>query len=154
MLYACYVPYLVMPRLVLSPCYMHVMCPTLSCLGLFWVHFICMLCAHMGYKWVCNILLGMSCEITSAKHGIFYEVTSAKHAWVSLEKIWMDGGQMGRLEEKNRSSNNFVLTAFISFGLFNNFHEMGYTNLIIYGATYLVIYGLLTLPVGLATICH
>jgi len=66
----------------------------------------------------------------------------------------MDGwGQMGRLEEKNRSSNNFVLTAFISFGLFNNFHEMGYTNLIIYGATYLVIYGLLTLPVGLATHC-
>jgi hypothetical protein len=27
-----------------------------------------------------------------------YEVTIAKHAWVSLEKIWM--GQMGRLEEK------------------------------------------------------
>jgi hypothetical protein len=26
------------------------------------------------------------------------EVTSAKHTWVSLEKIWM--GQMGRLEEK------------------------------------------------------
>jgi hypothetical protein len=25
-------------------------------------------------------------------------MTSAKHAWVSLEKIWM--GQMGRLEEK------------------------------------------------------
>jgi hypothetical protein len=25
-------------------------------------------------------------------------VTSAKHAWVSLEKIWM--GQIGRLEEK------------------------------------------------------
>jgi len=39
----------------------------------------------------------MLCEITSAKHAVFYEVTSAKHAWVSLEKIWM--GQMGRLEE-------------------------------------------------------
>jgi hypothetical protein len=26
------------------------------------------------------------------------EVTSAKHAWVLVEKIWM--GQMGRLEEK------------------------------------------------------
>jgi succinate-acetate transporter protein len=37
----------------------------------------------------------------------------------------MDGwGQMGRLEEKNRSS-TFVLTAFISFGLFNIFHEIG-----------------------------
>jgi hypothetical protein len=46
------------------------------------------------------------------------EVTSAKHAWVSLEKIWM--GQLGRLEEKNRS-NIFVLSAFISFGMFNIF---------------------------------
>jgi hypothetical protein len=34
----------------------------------------------------------------SAKHAVLYEVTSAKHAWVSLEKIWMR--QMGRLEEK------------------------------------------------------
>jgi hypothetical protein len=40
---------------------------------------------------------GMLCEVTSAKHSILYAVTSAKHAWVSLEKIWM--GQMGRLEE-------------------------------------------------------
>jgi hypothetical protein len=40
----------------------------------------------------------MLCEVTSAKHAILYEVMSAKHAWVSLEKIWM--GQMGRLEEK------------------------------------------------------
>jgi hypothetical protein len=39
----------------------------------------------------------MLCEVTSAKHSILYAVTSAKHAWVSLEKIWM--GQMGRLEE-------------------------------------------------------
>jgi hypothetical protein len=40
----------------------------------------------------------MLCEVTSAKHAILYEVMSAKHAWVSLEKIWM--GQMGRLEDK------------------------------------------------------
>jgi hypothetical protein len=40
----------------------------------------------------------MLCEVTSAKHAILYEVVSAKHAWVSLEKIWM--GQMGRLEDK------------------------------------------------------
>jgi hypothetical protein len=40
----------------------------------------------------------MLCELTSAKHAILYEVVSAKHAWVSLEKIWL--GQMGRLEEK------------------------------------------------------
>jgi hypothetical protein len=40
----------------------------------------------------------MLCEVTSAKHAIVYVVMSAKHAWVSLEKIWM--GQMGRLEEK------------------------------------------------------
>ncbi len=52
----------------------------------------------MGYKGVCNILLGMLCEVTSAKHAVLYEVMNAKHAYVSLEKIWM--GQMGRLEEK------------------------------------------------------
>jgi len=40
----------------------------------------------------------MLCEVASAKHAVFYEVRSAKHAWVSLEKIWM--GPMGRLEEK------------------------------------------------------
>jgi hypothetical protein len=40
----------------------------------------------------------MLCDVTSAKQDILYEVTSAKHAWVSLEKIWM--GQMDRLEEK------------------------------------------------------
>jgi hypothetical protein len=40
----------------------------------------------------------MLCEVASAKHAILYEVMSAYHAWVSLEKIWM--GQMGRLEEK------------------------------------------------------
>jgi hypothetical protein len=40
----------------------------------------------------------MVCEVTSAKHAILHEVMSAKHAWVSLEKIWM--GQIGRLEEK------------------------------------------------------
>jgi hypothetical protein len=62
----------------------------------------------------------MLCEVTSAKHSIPYEVMTAKHAWVSLEKIWMR--QKCRLEEKNRS-NTFVLTAFISFGLFNVFHR-------------------------------
>jgi hypothetical protein len=62
----------------------------------------------------------MLCEVSSAKHAILYEVMSAKHASVSLEKIWM--GQMGRLEEKN-SSSTFVLTAFISFGLFNIFRK-------------------------------
>jgi hypothetical protein len=40
----------------------------------------------------------MLCEVTSAKQAVLYEVTSAKHAWVPLEKIWM--GQMGRLKEK------------------------------------------------------
>jgi hypothetical protein len=40
----------------------------------------------------------MLCEVTSAKHAVLYEVMNAKHAYVSLEKIWM--GQMGRLEEK------------------------------------------------------
>jgi hypothetical protein len=40
----------------------------------------------------------MLCEVASAKHAELYEVTSAKHARVSLEKICM--GQMGRLEEK------------------------------------------------------
>jgi hypothetical protein len=41
----------------------------------------------------------MLCEVTSTKHAVLYEVTSEKHAWVSLEKVWI--GQMGRLEEKN-----------------------------------------------------
>jgi hypothetical protein len=40
----------------------------------------------------------MLCAVTSAKHAVLYEVTSAKHACVSLEKISM--GQMCRLEEK------------------------------------------------------
>ncbi len=53
---------------------------------------------RIGYIGVCNILLGMLCEVASAKHAILYDVTSAKHAWLSLEKIWM--GQMGRLEKK------------------------------------------------------
>ncbi len=53
--------YLVMPRRVLSPCYAR------------YVH-------TRGIKGLCNILLGMSCEITSARHAILYEVTSAKHA--------------------------------------------------------------------------
>jgi hypothetical protein len=48
---------------------------------------LCMFWTHCGYKEVCNVLLGMLCK-----------VTSAKHAWLSLEKIWM--GQMCRLEEK------------------------------------------------------
>ncbi len=68
---------LVMPRHVLSPCYAQ------------YVH-------TRVYKGLCNILLGMSCEITSAKHAILYEVTSAKHTWVALEKIWMGAnGQTG-----------------------------------------------------------
>jgi hypothetical protein len=66
-----------MPRHVLSPCY--------EC----YEH-------TRGIKG-CDILLGMLCEVLSAKHVVLYEVIGAKHAWVSLEKIWM--GQMGKLEE-------------------------------------------------------
>ncbi len=68
-----------MPRHVLSPCY--------AC----YEH-------TRGIMGVCNILLGMLRDFTSAKHAVLYEVTSAIHAWVSLGKIWT--GQMGRLEEK------------------------------------------------------
>ncbi len=71
--------HLVMPRHVLSPCYSR------------YEH-------TRGIKGICNILLGMLYQFTGAKYAVIYEVTSAKHAWVSLEKIWM--GQMGRLEEK------------------------------------------------------
>jgi hypothetical protein len=60
---------------------------------------------------------GVLYEVTSAKYAVLYEVISAKHAWVSLEKIWM-GGKWADWRKKNRS-NTFVLTAFISFGLFN-----------------------------------
>jgi hypothetical protein len=31
----------------------------------------------------------MVCEVKGAKHAVLYEVTRAKHAWASLEKIWM-----------------------------------------------------------------
>jgi hypothetical protein len=39
----------------------------------------------------------MFCEVTSTKHAVVYEVMIAKHAWVSLEKIYM--GQMSKLDE-------------------------------------------------------
>jgi hypothetical protein len=61
----------------------------------------------------------MLCEVTSAKHVVLYDITSAKHAWVSLEKIWM--GANGQIGRKNCRS-TFVLTTFISFGLFNIFY--------------------------------
>jgi len=73
--------HLVMPRHILSPS---------SEFRTLWT--------HEGYKGVCNILLGMLYEVTSAKHAVLYEVMSAKHACMSLEKIRM--GQTGRLEEK------------------------------------------------------
>jgi hypothetical protein len=60
----------------------------------------------------------MLCEVTSAKHAILHEVMSTKHVWVSLQKIWMV--QMDKLEEK-MAAVLFVLTAFISSGLFNIF---------------------------------
>jgi hypothetical protein len=75
--------HLVMPQHLLSRCYA--------------------LCEHTkGYKGVRNILLGMLCELTSAKHSVLYEVMSAKHAWVSLEKIGR--GQKCRLEEKSMAA--------------------------------------------------
>jgi hypothetical protein len=61
------------------------------------------------------MLLGMLCVVESANHAMSCEVTSAKHAWVSLEKIWM--GANGQTGGKNRSS-TFVPTAFISFAQF------------------------------------
>jgi hypothetical protein len=55
----------------------------------------------------------MSYKVTSEKHAVLYEVMSAKHA---CEENGQTGG-------KNCSS-TFVLTAFISFDLFNVFHIM------------------------------
>jgi hypothetical protein len=57
------------------------------------------------------MLVGMFYELMNAKHAMLCEVTNAKHAWVSIEKIWM-----GQMADWKRSS--FVLTAFISFGRF------------------------------------
>jgi uncharacterized membrane protein len=51
---------------------------TLSCLGMFCVHVMHVMNTN-GYKGVCNILLGMLCEVTSAKHVVLYEVMNAKH---------------------------------------------------------------------------
>jgi hypothetical protein len=45
-----------------------------------------------GIKGYVTYYLACLCEFTTGKHAILYEITSAKHAWVSLEKIWM--GQM------------------------------------------------------------
>jgi hypothetical protein len=53
---------------------------TLSCLGMFWVHVMQIMNTIGGYKGVCNILLGMLCQVTSAKRAVLYEVTSARHA--------------------------------------------------------------------------
>jgi hypothetical protein len=48
-----------------------------------------------------NILLGMSCEITSAKHAILYEVTSAEHTGCHLRKYgW--GGKWADWRKKSR----------------------------------------------------
>jgi len=57
-------------------------------------------------------------EVTHTKHAMLCEVITAKHAWVSLEKIWM--GQMGRLEEKIATILLSGLHSF-PFGLFNIF---------------------------------
>jgi len=73
----------------------------------------------------------MLCEVISAKHVVLYEVTSAKHGWVSLEKIWM--GANRQIGGKHRSS-TFVLIAFISFGLFNVFLAYGIMTIVILGS--------------------
>ncbi len=44
----------------------------------------------------------MLCVVASAKHAMSCEVRSAKHAWVSLEKIWMRAN--GQTGGKNRST--------------------------------------------------
>ncbi len=69
--------HLVRPRHVLNPCYARYE-------------------RTRGIKGYITYYLAL-CEVTSAKHAVLFEVKSAKHVWVSLEKIWM--GQMGRLEE-------------------------------------------------------
>jgi hypothetical protein len=70
--------HLVVPRHVFSPCY--------AC----YEH-------TRGIKGYVTYYLACYVRLQS-KHAILYEVMSAKHAWVSLEKIWMV--QMGRLDEK------------------------------------------------------
>ncbi len=65
-----------MPRHVLSPCYVRYE-HTRGIKG------------YVTYYWAWHVRLQVQ---------NMYEVTIAKHAWVSLEKIWMR--QMGRLEEK------------------------------------------------------
>ncbi len=108
--------HLVTPRRIFSPCYAR------------YVHI-------REYKGVCNILVSML-RLQVPKHAILNEVVSAKHAWVSLDKIWM--GQMGKLEVKN-SSTTFVLTAFISFGLFNNFQTgVSHRSYRLFGAGFVV----------------
>jgi len=65
-----------MPRHVLSPCYVRYE-HTRGIKG------------YVTYYWAWHVRLQVQ---------NMYEVTIAKHAWMSLDKIWM--GQMGRLEEK------------------------------------------------------
>jgi len=64
----------------------------LSCLGMFWVHVM----HARGIEGYVAYYLACLCE-----------VTSAKHVWMSLEKICM--GQMGRLRKK---SQQYVLHSF------------------------------------------
>jgi hypothetical protein len=66
-----------MPRHVLSPRYEH----TRGIKG------------YVTYYLACYVRL----KVQNMPY-VLYEVASAKHAWMSLEKIWME--QMGRLEEK------------------------------------------------------
>ncbi len=66
----------------------------LSCLGILSACY----APYEHTKGVYNVLLGILCEVTSSKHTVLYKVTTTKHAWVSLQKIWM--GKWADLRKK------------------------------------------------------
>ncbi len=67
-----------MPRHVLNPCYARYKQNTGGIKG------------YVAYYWACYVRLQVP------KHAMLYEVVSAQHAWVSLEKTWMGAnGQTG-----------------------------------------------------------
>ncbi len=61
---------------------------------------------HPMRHMVGNFGTNLGCEVTSAKHAVLYDVT-----WENM------GAANGQTGGKN-SSSTFILTAFISFGLF------------------------------------
>jgi hypothetical protein len=90
---------------------------TLWCLGMFWVHVMHVMNTHYGYKGVCNLLLGMLCEVTIKTCHIIWGIEWKTCLGVTWENMDEANGQTGRTNRWR----TFVFIAFISFRLCNIF---------------------------------